>query len=232
VTPALIILQARVASVRLPGKVLAQIGTRTLVGHCLARLTAGRAAPVLLATTERPEDDCLVAIASACGVQVFRGPSADVLRRFTLAATAAKAQFVVRATADNPALDIDAPGRVLELLRSSGADYAGEQGLPYGAAVEAFTTEALLRADGLATDARDREHVTTLLRRDTARFSTQLGPAPAGLARSDIRVTVDTADDLAFMRAVSARLGDPVDEPPLAQVIAASDALLADARCA
>ena len=229
---ALIILQARVSSVRLPGKVLAQIGARTLLGHCLERLLAGRAAPVLLATTERPEDDCLVSIARARGVQVFRGPSSDVLRRFTLAATTTGTKFVVRATADNPAVDVDAPNRVLALLRSSGTDYACEQGLPYGAAVEAVTTEALLRADGLATDARDREHVTTLIRRDTARFSSQLAAAPARLVRPDIRVTVDTAADLAFMRAVSARLGDPAHEPALDRVIAAADALLADARCA
>lgn len=231
-TSAMIILQARVSSVRLPGKVLAQIGARTLVGHCLERLLAGRAAPVMLATTERPEDDCLVALARARGVQVYRGPSADVLRRFTLAATAAGAKFVVRATADNPAVDIDAPNRVLSLLRTSGSDYACETGLPYGAAVEAITTDALLRADGLATDTRDREHVTTLVRRDSTRFSLQMAAAPALLSRPDVRVTVDTADDLAFMRAVSARLGDPVNEPSLVRVIAAADALLADARCA
>ena len=152
---AVIILQARMASTRLPGKVLEPIGARSLLGHCIARLRIGSAAPVMLATTLAADDDCLVAAAAPYGIPVFRGPEHDVLLRYVHAARSMGARYVVRATADNPAIDIDGPERVLRDLRASGADYVVEAGLPYGACVEAITTDALNRA-ALRRDRRGR----------------------------------------------------------------------------
>ena len=83
---AVIILQARMGSTRLPGKVLEPIGARSLLGHCLARLRLGSAAPVMLATTTSPLDDVLVRAASPYGIPVFRGPEDDVLSRYVQAA--------------------------------------------------------------------------------------------------------------------------------------------------
>src|SRR4029077_10420758 len=113
------------------------------LGHCIARLRVGSAAPVMLATTLAAADDCLVAAAAPDGIPVFRGPEHDVLLRFVHAARSMDARYVVRATADNPAIDIDGPERVLRDLRASGADYVVEAGLPYGACVEAMTVDAL-----------------------------------------------------------------------------------------
>jgi len=76
-----------------------------------------------------------------------------------------KSDYIIRATADNPAVDVDAPGRVLAALVEGAADYAIESGLPYGSAVEAITVDALTKADAMAVDASDREHVTPLVRR-------------------------------------------------------------------
>ena len=98
---AVIILQARMASTRLPGKALASIGARTLIGHCLARLRIGGAAPVVLATTTNQEDDVLVATAAKYGVMAFRGSADDVLSRYVQAAQSIEARLVVRATGDN-----------------------------------------------------------------------------------------------------------------------------------
>ncbi len=135
---AVIILQARMASTRLPGKALASIGARTLIGHCLARLRIGGAAPVVLATTTNQEDDVLVATAAKYGVASFRGPADDVLDALRACrAVGGRRSYVVRATGDNPAVDIGGPGRVLAALRSTHADHVIEDGLPYGAAVEA-----------------------------------------------------------------------------------------------
>lgn len=220
---AVIILQARMASSRLPGKALRRIGDRTLLGHCLARLQESGAAPIVLATTRRRDDDPLADAAAQAGVAVFRGSEHDVLDRFVGAADAVGARFVVRATADNPAVDVDAPARVLALLRASGCDHISEPDLPYGAAVEAVTVEALKRALRLAVDPSDREHVTTLIRRDTANFSALAVEAPEGLRRPDVRLTVDTPDDLAFMRGLYAGVGRGSGEPPLAAFIAAAD---------
>jgi spore coat polysaccharide biosynthesis protein SpsF len=227
-----IILQARMGSSRLPGKSLAQIGARRLVSHCLARLLLGSAAPVMLATTTNREDDALAEAAAAYCVPVFRGPADDVLERYALAARSVNARYVVRATADNPLTDIDGPERVLRALRQTGADYVVEEELPYGGAVEAMTADALYRAALLATDPGDREHVTQVMRRDHDRFSPLTVKAPSAVRRPDIRVTVDTADDLQFMRSLSARMNNWVAIPDLADAIRILDASRVESKVA
>jgi spore coat polysaccharide biosynthesis protein SpsF (cytidylyltransferase family) len=219
-TRAGIILQARFGSSRLPGKALATIGGRSIVEHCLRRLMFAGVAPVVLATTERPEDDALVDVARSIGAGVYRGATDDVLGRFVGAAAAFGFDVVVRATGDNPATDIQAPGRLLAALRSARADYAHEEGLPYGAAAEAVTREALDRAAGEARQAADREHVTTYVRRNPHLFRVLPLPAPAPLRRPDVRLTVDTAEDLEHVRALFARTG--VEMPSVRQLIEAS----------
>jgi spore coat polysaccharide biosynthesis protein SpsF len=229
---AVIILQARMASTRLPGKATASIGARTLIGHCLARLRIGGAAPVVLATTTNQEDDVLVATAAKYGVATFRGPADDVLTRFVLAAQSVNARFVVRATGDNPAVDIGGPSRVLAALRSTKADHVIEDGLPYGGAVEGVTVDALIRASALATNPADREHVTPWIRRDRKHFHAVQIPAPVRSRCPDVRVTVDTNDDLSFMQDVAARMNNWAGEPELQHIIAVVASLAAGARCA
>jgi spore coat polysaccharide biosynthesis protein SpsF len=229
---AVIILQARMASTRLPGKALAPIGARTLIGHCLARLRIGGAAPVLLATTTNQEDDVLVAAAAKYGVAAFRGPVDDVLSRYVLAARSVDARFVVRATGDNPAVDIGGPNRVLAALRSTNADHVIEHGLPYGGAVEGVTVDALVRASELASDTADREHVTPWIRRDRSRFRAVQISAPAGLRRPDVRVTVDTEDDLLFMQHVASGLNGWSEEPELRHIVAVATLVTAGVQCA
>lgn len=215
-----IILQARVGSSRLPGKALATIGGATILEHCLRRLMCSGIAPVVLATTNRQEDDALDAIARAAGAGVFRGDEKDVLGRYVSAADAFDVDTVVRATGDNPCVDIEAPGRLVELLRSHDADYVCEDGLPYGAAVEAVTRAALIRAAHEAHHAEDREHVTLYVRRNPQAFRVIVSPAPAPLRCPDLRVTVDTAADLAHVRELYARTGE--DTPSLLHIIDAA----------
>jgi spore coat polysaccharide biosynthesis protein SpsF len=206
-TRAGIILQARFGSSRLPGKALATIGGKTILEHCLRRLMFAGVARVVLATTNRPDDDALDAIARDMGVGVYRGDVKDVLGRYVSAADAFDLDTIVRATGDNPCVDIQAAGRVLELLRTDRADYACEDGLPYGAAVEAVTRAALIRAAHESHHVEDREHVTLYVRRNTQRFRVRRAPAPSPLRRPDVRVTVDTAADLEHVRELYARTG-------------------------
>ncbi len=229
---AVIILQARMGSRRLPGKSLTTIGARSLVAHCLARLLVGSAAPVMLATTTSREDDPLAAAAAAYCVPVFRGPDEDVLLRFALAARSVDARYVVRATADDPLIDIDGPERVLKALRESGADHVIEDGLPYGTAVEAITVDALNRAAIIATDRTDREHVTPLIRRDRERFVPLVTEAPLNVRRPELRLTVDTAADLQFMRDLAAQMQNWTTVPELSQAIRIIDATRAESRVA
>jgi spore coat polysaccharide biosynthesis protein SpsF len=220
---AAVILQARMASRRLPGKALEVVGGRPIVEQCLRRLVAANVGAVILATTRRPEDDALVAIARRAGLSSFRGATDDVLGRFVACAAQFGIDIIVRATADNPGVDIRAAARLVRAFRETNVDYVREDDLPYGAAVEVVSSHALTTAANLVTAAADREHVTTFVRRRSDLFSVLDLPAPAALARPDVRLTVDTPADLHHVRELYRRTGR--DMPSLTELIAASDRL-------
>jgi spore coat polysaccharide biosynthesis protein SpsF len=220
-----IVLQARMGSTRLPGKSLAIVSGRTILAHCIERLSASSGLPVVVATTTLEEDDRVELEARQLGVEVVRGSECDVLARFLMVASRLSLTDLVRATADNPAVDIDAPRRVLELRRRTGADHVVEYGLPYGTAVEAIAVDALRRSAELTQDAEDREHVTAFIRRDP-RFKTLSAIAPPAVRRPTLRLTVDTPDDLAWVRQVfdrTERVGGASPPASLAALIAAAD---------
>jgi spore coat polysaccharide biosynthesis protein SpsF (cytidylyltransferase family) len=222
---ALIVLQARMGSTRLRGKVLADVVGATVLERCIRRLRSAAVGPVVVATTWRPEDDPIAEASRRLYASTVRGDVDDVLARYLQAAGPWKGPFVIRATADNPLVDPGACIRVVESLRK-GADYVVERGLPIGAAVEGMTTVALRIAGRKAEAPDDREHVTPWLRRARHCFDVQEPAAPAGLARPDLRVTIDTPGDLDFVRRIVAEAGShPLT--PLAEYIRAADRLSA-----
>jgi spore coat polysaccharide biosynthesis protein SpsF len=225
-----VVLQARMGSTRLPGKVLALLGGRTVLAHCIHRLRAQSNLPVIVATTTGPDDDLVARETERCGADVLRGPADDVLGRFAMAVKAYGLDDLIRATADNPAVDLDAPLRTLALLHFTGAHHVVERGLPIGAAVEAVSGKAILQADEFATEPYDREHVTPYIRREE-RFRAMNGIAPGHVRAPKLRLTVDTAEDLDFVRRAFAVV-DVADPAPLAAIIAAARTLepLAPAR--
>lgn len=228
---AAIVIQARMGSARLPGKSLAPIGGRSLLARVVERLLHQGELPVVLATTTLLEDDLLCEEADRLGVTVVRGSADDVLGRYGFAASLLGAPAIIRATADNPAVDLDASLRTLDILLRSGADYVVDYGLPLGGTVEAMTTAALVRAAALATEPYDREHVTPFVRRD-GRSRAIDALAPTALRRPDLRFTVDTADDLDYLRRIYHEAG-PAESPwPIDAFIAAADRLQARAEAA
>lgn len=219
---AVIIVQARMGSTRLPGKALAPIGGRSTLARVVERLAHGSGLPVVLATTTLLEDDFLCEEADRLNVPVLRGSADDVLGRFAFVASLLGVPAIIRATADNPAVDLEAPRRTLDILQRSGADYVVDYGLPVGGTVEAIAMQALTRAAALATDPYDREHVTPFIRRD-GRSRAVDAVAPPDRRRPDLRFTVDTADDLDYVRRVYHEAG-PSDVPwSLPALIAAAD---------
>jgi spore coat polysaccharide biosynthesis protein SpsF len=222
-----IVLQARMGSSRLPGKVMRPMAGRPLIAHCIHRLAAAGVGPVILATTTRPDDDILAAFGRSLGLRVVRGPVDDVLQRFVLAADYLDARFLIRATGDNPAVDIEAPRRVAEALLAQGADHAVDAGLPCGATVEGVRIAALYQAAAQASDPYDREHVTPFLYRNPARFVAIAVPAAAALQRPELRLTVDTAADFDFVERVLERAGSMA---PLGDLVKAADELKAQSE--
>jgi len=219
-----VVLQARMGSVRLPGKSLAPIGTRTILGHCIERLRLRSGLPVIVATSTLDEDDVIATEAARYGASTVRGSATDVLSRYVRAADVFGLTTIIRATADNPAVDMDAPRRTLDLLERTGAGHVVEHGLPYGCAVEAIDVEALRHADQIATLEFDREHVTPFLKRDRTYMALD-AIAPSDVRRSDVRLTVDTHEDLDYVRCVYERVEPTDGPPPLTELIAAADRL-------
>jgi len=158
------LIQARMGSTRLPGKVLAELAGRPVLDWVVA---AARAVPgvdrVAVATSDTDRDDPVAAWCADNGVSCHRGPEDDVLERFRGAAKAEEADTVMRLTADAPLLDPEVCGQVLLLLERTGADYASNVEPPCwpdGLDCEAFTFAALETAAREARRPSEREHVT------------------------------------------------------------------------
>ena len=205
------VIQARMGSTRLPGKILEPIESRPLLAWTIA---AVRAVPevddVVLATTDRPEDDAVAEAARDLGVRVHRGSVHDVLRRVADAVLPLEPDVVLRQTGDNPFADPEIMSAQLVRLDEGPFDYVGIAGLPLGIGGEAVRAEALWIADREATEAADREHVLPFVYARPERFG--IGSLTSPQAWRHPRYTVDTPADLVFARAVAARL--PGRRPP------------------
>jgi spore coat polysaccharide biosynthesis protein SpsF len=208
---AVAIIQARVGSSRLPGKTLLSLAGETMLARVVARCrAASRLDEVVIATSTAPGDAAIVDEATRLRAAVYRGPEEDVLARYVIAANEARADLVVRVTADCPLLDPWVIDNVIgELLARPPADYASNthvRSFPRGLDVEAFTIDTLHCLDRIATTPATREHVTSFLLEEPRLFRIRQHVAEANDA--DLRWTVDTPDDLALVRAIYDRIGD------------------------
>jgi spore coat polysaccharide biosynthesis protein SpsF (cytidylyltransferase family)/aryl-alcohol dehydrogenase-like predicted oxidoreductase len=221
------VLQARLASGRLPAKALLQLGGYPIV--VLAALRAARdGADVVVATSTEPADDLIADAARSAGLRVVRGPHENVLHRFILATEDLKPDDIaVRLTADNVVPDGAFVSRVVEKLVQSGNDYVGtrspQNGLPHGLFAEAFHISALRQAFEQATTLHDRTDVTPWMLRNlrasiyTDESLVRFGP--------QIRCTIDTVDDYVRMQKVL----DPFDDPVAAGFVEILERMAASA---
>lgn len=202
------IIQARVGSTRLPGKVLETLGHAPVLEHVLRRCQAIPGVDeVVCATVEGPDGDAVAALAQALGATVYRGSEKDVLARYHGAAHAVNADIVLRVTSDCPLIDPEVCAAVLKLRAEAEADYAANNmppSWPHGLDCEAFTIDTLDEAIATATAAEDHEHVTPWIRRNRAYNRINL-PGPGG-ELTGLRWTLDYPEDLAFLRALYDRL--------------------------
>ncbi|USQ98386.1 cytidylyltransferase domain-containing protein [Caulobacter sp. RL271] len=202
----LAVLQARMSSSRLPGKVMADLAGAPMILRQIERVRrAGRISRLIVATSVRPDDDPLVESLAAAGVEVVRGDLDDVLSRFIAALDAAGDQTAaLRLTADCPLADPTVIDDTIALFERSGADYASNTGdtrtFPKGLDVEVFRTAVLRQAHAETADPYDREHVTPFIYRRPERY--RLATLTQDRDEGEVRWTVDRPDDLDFVRAV------------------------------
>lgn len=204
------VLQARTTSSRLPGKVLLPLEGRPMIIRQLERMRRTRTLDdIVVATSDDPSDDELSAVVEAAGYQVVRGPLNDVLERFVHVLDHAQPGTVVRITADCPLISPSVIDHVVQAFDASNADYASNTMVPTypdGLDVEVVTAEALRTIAALTTDPAEREHVTLGIYRRPERFTIVNVADPTGTDHSDLRWTVDSAEDFAFVEQVYALL--------------------------
>ena len=204
------IVQARMGSSRLPGKVMLDLGGKTVLGRVMERLGRGKlTGELVVATTDARVDDAIVAESERLGVRVFRGEEKDVLDRYYRAAQHFRADAVVRVTSDFPLIDPEITDKTIQQFLDCRPDYASNalrRTYPRGLDTEVVTMDALARAWKLAEKPYQRSHVTAYIYENPQQFN--LLPVTAEQDHSDQRWTVDTPDDLKFMRAIYERLDD------------------------
>lgn len=202
------IIQARMASTRLPGKVMKEVLGRPLLGYLIERLQCCRRVQnIILATTMNPEDDPVAKLAKGFGLQVFRGSENNVLDRFYQAATMFGAEHIMRITADCPLIDPDLLDTLIEYYFASEFDYVSNCAhptLPDGLDAEIFTFKALEDAYKNAVRPSCLEHVTPYIRNYPERF--KIGSWSFSMNLSHLRWTVDEPEDFQFVCQVIEKL--------------------------
>lgn len=201
------IVQARMGSTRLPGKVLLPIAGKSMLERVVARLRRARLLEaILVATTRAPADEAVAGAARRLGVPAFRGAEDDVLDRYHEAARTLGARVIVRITADCPLIDAGIVDQVVGVFLDERPDYASNtlvRTYPTGLDTEVFSAEALHAAWREARAPYQRAHVTPFLYEHPERF--RLRSVADSADRSGMRWTVDTAEDLSFVREVYSR---------------------------
>jgi spore coat polysaccharide biosynthesis protein SpsF len=200
-------------STRLPGKVLRQLGDRTVLAWVIHRVRQFHLIDgLLIATTVEPADDAVVKEAERCSAEVFRGSESDVLDRYYRGACHARANVIVRITSDCPLIDREVSDYTIQRFLEEQPDYASnalERTYPRGLDTEVVKFPALERAWKEASEPYQRAHVTPYVYQNPARF--RLLSVKGDIDLSGYRWTLDTPEDAAFLEGVYERLGGAVD---------------------
>jgi spore coat polysaccharide biosynthesis protein SpsF len=207
-----VLVQARMSSRRLPGKVLAPLAGRPMLDLVLERLThAALVDTVVVTTSSEPDDDPVAAFCEARGTPVFRGALDDVAGRMCAAAEAHGLSGLVRISGDSPFIDQALVDRAVDLHAKTGAEVVTNvhpvRTFPLGQSVELLELGTLRRALELMESAGEREHVTGAVYRRTDAFRLVSFSGPEDC--SALRLVVDDPEDAALAQRVLARMERP-----------------------
>lgn len=215
------IIQARMGSSRLPGKILEPLAGKPVLQRVIERVAASNAfAQVVVATTDREIDDVAADKAAAFGATVVRGDEDDVLSRFGLAAEASRAEAIMRITADCPLIDPEVLAAMVERFAVGDADLVSNcvrRSFPRGLDAELFSRQALDTMLAEASAPAEREHVTPFLYAHPERFRIVSHEGSEDL--SGYRLTLDTPEDFVLLERIFSATPDP-DAIRLDEVVA------------
>ena len=204
----LAIVQARMSSTRFPGKVLADLQGKPMVIQQLERISQSQSLDaIVVATSTDASDDQLVEVLNSFGYTTVRGDLDDVLERFILAIDMYQPEVVVRLTADCPLTSPRVIDEVVAAFHASHADYLSNTmtpTFPDGLDVEVVKADVLREVAKASTDQPEREHVTLGVYRRNDQYQIENFAQSDDL--SDLRWTVDTSEDFAFVQKIYSEL--------------------------
>jgi spore coat polysaccharide biosynthesis protein SpsF (cytidylyltransferase family) len=216
----LALVAVRLKSSRCPRKGIADLAGKPLILRLNERIEkAEYPERIIWCTSVNPQDDPLETLAQDNNVEIFRGDEMDVLSRFIAVAEKHHADHIIRITGDNPLTDPDMMDFMVEKHIEHKAEYTfvAENDMPRGTRVEVMSVPALKKCAELAQDLSYSEYMTLMFRREDFFNVYQVEPPMQEIKRGDIRLTVDTPEDLKVVQAVYENFnGSP---PPLADVI-------------
>lgn len=219
------IIQARMGSQRLPGKMLEDLAGQPVIDWVVKRVSrAKHLDDVVVAISQHERDDPLERHLQGFGVKVFRGSEEDVLDRFIQAARTHAADVVVRVCADNPLVSPEEIDRAVQAFHDFDVDYAFNHVprlgnlYPDGLGAEVIKADILKHAQTASQDARHREHVTSFVWDHTIQFKIHVVACPTSLqTHESIKLDIDTPADLDRMRHFCSDLSDTVTPEAIVQ---------------
>lgn len=222
-----VIIQARLSSTRLPGKVLLDVSGKPMIQRQVERLGKGIGdLPLLIATTDDRSDDILVEFCGKHDITCFRGPLNDVMLRFITCAHEHGITHIVRVGGDDPLIDPYCCTELVRMHQDEAADFlyaSHREGWPYGCAAELIAIDALERIHAGTDKAIYLEHTIPYFFDHPEFFSIRKARSPLRLCRPDLAFTVDYPEDFDLIRAVFHELRDEGDFFPLERVIRLMD---------
>lgn len=201
----IVIIQARMGSTRLPGKILKPLGSMDVLAYVTARCEEIRGIDeVIVATSALPQDDAVALWCQEHNVTCFRGPEEDVLDRYVQCARAYAPDYVMRVTSDCPFVDYELASAAVEYMHRERKDVLRLIGeMPRGLAVEMISYEALERIHEVGKAPRHREHVTYYAYEYAKEFTFAEYAVPSDRLHPELRITLDTEEDYALCVAIA-----------------------------
>ncbi len=214
----LAIVQARMGSTRMPGKVLKDLHGKPLLAHIVERLNScPQIRQTVVATSNQSQDQAIVDFCKKAGIPSFQGSENDVLDRFFYVSCKYKPQHIIRVTGDCPLIDPNLISKLITKYCNEGLDYCGiatgagsyldkgKNTFPDGLDCEIFRYSVLEEAWTFAQPAWQREHVTPYIWQNDKKFKT--GKLPCPFDYGNFRFTVDYPEDFALVERVYQDLG-------------------------
>ncbi|KIL49940.1 cytidylyltransferase domain-containing protein [Jeotgalibacillus soli] len=201
----IVIIQARMGSSRLPGKVLKPLGDKDVLSYVTKRCKQIKNVhDVIVATSVLPQDDEIVAWCKEHNISYFRGSEDDVLDRYVQCAKEYKPDYVMRVTSDCPFVDYEMADEIVMLMEREQVDIVDLVGeLPRGLAVELISFKSLLSIHERGKEVRHREHVTYYAYEFRDEFTRVEYETPKSHHHSSLRITLDTEEDYELCKTVA-----------------------------